>query len=186
MKSLLLFILIFISILLSPIIFASEPSYDEHYGELEVSQAPIGKILFSTYINDIGFYYVEYDGEPYYPGHSELLYLHYKHKYYKVLVRPETNTRDKINFINNNLFYFAHYTGGNSINAENRKALIAIENDKIYFCGHFSGYEDIDSDGVKDFYIWEISKAGRDHASHEYEKAKMVFENNILAMPKKP
>ena len=160
-------------------ISAKEPAYDEHYGELIISQAPIGKILFSTEINNIGFYYVEYDDEPWYPWASALLYLHYKNNYYKVLVLPQHDMKEKITFINNDLFYFKHYTGGNSINAQNSKALISIDNDKVYYCGNFSK---ICGDG---FCVWEeIIEEGNSHADFDYKEVKMIFENNILTLPK--
>ncbi len=179
MKSLRLIILTSLCILFSYSISAKEPAYDEHYGELEISQAPKGKILYSTEINNIGFFYVEYDDEPFYPWASALLYLRYKNNYYMTLIMPQNDMKGKIAFINNNLFYFQKYEGGNSINAENRKALISIDNDKVYYCGNFSK---ICGDG---FCVWEeIIEEGDSHADFDYKEVKMNFENNILSMPK--
>jgi len=179
MKTVSLFILILLLMLFSSSISAKEPAYNEHYGELGISQAPKGKILYSSEINNIGFIYVEYDDEPWYPWESVLLYLRYKNNYYKALILPQQDMQEKITFINNNLFYFQKYEGGNSINAENRKALISIDNDKVYYCGNFSK---ICGDG---FCVWEeIIEEGDSHADFDYKEVKMNFENNILSMPK--
>lgn len=179
MRTLSLIIIILLCIIFPSSISAKEPAYNEHYGELEISQAPKGKILFSRKINNISFYYVKYDDEPWYPFASVLLYLRYKNNYYKVLIMAQYYMKGKITFINNNLFFFKHYTGGNSPNAENRKALISIDNGKVYYCGQFSEYH-----GGRDFYIYEISEIGKSAADFKYKEVKMIFKNNILTIPK--
>jgi len=86
--------------------------------------------------------------------------------------------------ISSTLYFYKAYRMGNSPNAENRHILLVFDGKQIINAGSFAGYEDIDSDGVKDFFTWEISELGRDSASHEYKKAKMVLKNNKLIVQK--
>lgn len=49
------------------------------------------------------------------------------------------------------IFYYKTYFLGNSINADNGHVLITLNGKLVKFGGEFSGFEDVDNDGIKDF-----------------------------------
>ena len=113
-----------------------------------------------------------------------LLYIKKNNKIYRSILLTEVDLQEKkVHQPAQNYYYFDCYTGGNSLNAEHRKALIIEDNNDFYFAGFFTGYEDIDGDNVKDFYILEETITEGSHANWQYKKAKMIIQNNILTMP---
>jgi|GEM_PF-3638891 len=78
-----------------------------------------------------------------------------------------------------NKFFYKAYFGGNSINAENRHVLLILTDNAIKYAGEFSGYDDIDGDGINEFYAYE-EPYGTSHANVKYMKKKLVIKNDKL------
>jgi len=84
--------------------------------------------------------------------------------------------------ISDSLYFYKASAGGNCINCEFRHVLIGIYRQKILNFGEFSGFEDIDSDGKPDFFIYEMSREGEAHVDDVYIKVKMVIKKGRLVI----
>jgi len=152
-------------------------------GEIETVNKIEGEVLKTmTLKNDIEFIFSEADpcGERFL---TVVLYIKKNNKIYRSILMSKVALKEKqIHQPTQNYYYFDCYTGGNSLNAEHRKALIIEDNNDLYFAGFFTGYEDIDEDNVKEFFIFEEVITEGSHADWQYKKAKMILQNNILTM----
>jgi hypothetical protein len=174
---------IFILLSISTHYFA-EYDCEKGEGEIETVNKIEGKVLKTiTLENKTEFIFCETNlCEDY--GFPVLLYIKKNNKIYRSIQLTEVGLQEKqIHQPTQNYYYFDCYTGGNSINAEYRKALLIEDNNGFYFAGFFTGYEDIDEDNVKDFFIFKEFHTESAHVDWQYKKAKMILKNNILTMP---
>ncbi len=84
-----------------------------------------------------------------------------------------------------NTYYYSSFAGGNSSNAQNRRSLIVVTENKVKYAGDFSCVEDVDKDGVKDFCKIELDMSGgRSHVDAKAYKAKLVLIDDKLVVQK--
>jgi len=111
------------------------------------------------------------------------VYMVYAHhlKTNKVTKLSSTHFKStEVKIASDGYFYFDAYSGGNSINAENRKILMKYEPTEVKYIGTISGYSDIDSDGKPDFYYFVLTDMGKSHADSTYKKKILKVMNNTL------
>ena len=106
----------------------------------------------------------------------------------RFFIENEANAKavKNITKVSDVLYFYKAYRGGNHPIAINRHVLIVIDGDQIINAGGFSGYEDIDSDGVMDFYTFKsIGYGGASYVGEQYKKVKLILKGNNLVVPKK-
>ena len=82
-------------------------------------------------------------------------------------------------------YFFASDSGGNSVNAQNKRSLIVVKKDKKKYAGAFSCVEDVDHDGIKDFCkVEERMGENTSHAEATTYLVKLVLKNDQLVVEK--
>lgn len=82
--------------------------------------------------------------------------------------------------ISDRSYYYRAFLGGNSVNAENRHVLIYLHDDGIKNAGEFSGYADINGNGIKEFYTYAVKDFNNARASASYIKQKLSVKSGQL------
>lgn len=102
-----------------------------------------------------------------------------KGKTEKYLISDEIDLEavKKTKSLNNGLYYYKAFIGGNSVNAENRHVLIVAGQGKIYSAGEFS-----EVDKKSKFFTFVLSTMGKAHSMDEYEKKELILKNNKLVL----
>jgi hypothetical protein len=111
------------------------------------------------------------------------VYMVYAHhlKTNKVTKLSTTHFKStEVKIASDGYFYFDAYSGGNSINAENRKILMKYEPTEARYIGTIAGYSDVDSDGTPDFYNFVLTELGKPHADATYKNQILKVINNTL------
>jgi len=80
------------------------------------------------------------------------------------------------------LYSFPYYTGGNCSRCSGID-LFRVRDDTAIFLGPVVGYEDIDDDGVKEFYLFVVSGYGEGTAFDKFEKLEVFLEGDSLIYP---
>lgn len=102
---------------------------------------------------------------------------------YKLFTLSKVSINSPLNKIYNNFYSYKYFTGGNDVNAECFQ-LIQITKTNVSLIGKYKGYDDIDGDGIKDFYILVETNMTKSHADFEYKKTKIEIKDNHFIYPK--
>ena len=77
-------------------------------------------------------------------------------------------------------YYSFHFEDtGNSIYAQGFY-LIKVTRDTAFMIAPYSGYEDIDGDGKKEFFVYDLEEMGESHAGNKYNKLEVELRNDSL------
>ena len=80
--------------------------------------------------------------------------------------------------INENLYFYKAYLGGNSINAENRHVLLVTDSEGIYKAGEFSALE-YSEDGVLPSFF-RFKEVWKPDGVLKFDKHQLVLDGNVL------
>ncbi len=80
------------------------------------------------------------------------------------------------------IYSFPYYSGGNysrSLGIE----LFKVTRDTVIYLGKVCGYKDLDKDGKKEFYIYEVSEFGEGQAGNKYISLPVILRGDSLIYP---
>lgn len=80
------------------------------------------------------------------------------------------------------VYSYPYYTGGNYSRSSGID-LFRVRDDTAIYLGPVVGYEDIDDDGVKEFYLYVVSEFGEGAAFNKFEKLEVTLEGDFLVYP---
>ena len=85
-------------------------------------------------------------------------------------------------FLFDDIMAFPYHTGGKYSRCAGLE-LIKITSDTVIYIGPVCGYEDIDKDKRKEFFVYVISEYGICEADHKFEKIEVTLKSDSLFYP---
>lgn len=123
------------------------------------------------------------DSESLYDTHLLYIINNENKKTYKLFSLSRASIENKLISLGNGQFSYEYFTGGNSVNAECYQLIEFTENN-VYLVGIYKGFEDIDNDKKKDFYVLVSENENTAAANQKYKKEKLKIINHIFEYPK--
>jgi hypothetical protein len=80
------------------------------------------------------------------------------------------------------IYSYPYYTGGNYSRSRGIE-IFRVNEDTAIYLGPVVGYDDIDEDGQKEFWLFVISEFGEGAAFNKYEKLEVFLEGDSLIYP---
>lgn len=80
------------------------------------------------------------------------------------------------------IYSYHYYTGGNYSRSSGIE-IFRMNTDTAIYLGPVCGYDDIDEDGEKEFWLYIVSEFGEGAAFNKYEKLKIEFTGDSLIYP---
>ena len=80
------------------------------------------------------------------------------------------------------IYAYKYYTGGNYSRSSGFE-IFRMNEDTAFYLGPVVGYDDIDEDGEKEFWLFVFAETGEGAAYNKYEKLKVEFTGDSLIYP---
>jgi len=106
---------------------------------------------------------------------NESYFLFYTHEFINEMGAEPIRLFDDI-------YAYKYYTGGNYSRSSGFEIFRMNEDTAIYF-GPVVGYDDIDEDGEKEFWLFVLAETGEGAAFNKFEKLKVEFTGDSLIYP---